>query len=172
MTHNLSITKAGKCIAHCCFANNFHCVKKFLCINMRLEQAINFSAQFRIIAASLIQKCGTLRRLLIGSYIEQFFYLLPLIEFHLCISLNNHDLATAQSRFTVAVEISRSCAISSSLKSAKNRSSTILACLGSIFESFDNASSSSSSDAQFFSTTIIASSNETFCSPAPLFWAC
>src|ERR1700675_2379921 len=99
------------------------------CLFVRQYQRLNFSPQSKV-RACLIQKTWPLSGFYFQSRFQDRPDSTPFLGGHACssprvISCNSHALAELQLRFTVAVEIPRTCEVSSSESPPKYRNSTI-----------------------------------------------
>src|ERR1700686_2424175 len=113
---------------------------------MRGEQRFDFVPEFGIPAAGMVEVRCALHRVDKDDLVEQLLHLLPAFGVHAgaspVMARNNQARAVTQSRFTVAGEMPSTSEVSSMVRPAKKRSSTIRPCCASKPESSPNALSS------------------------------
>src|SRR5262245_23746587 len=131
----------------------------------------DFSKQFLIVSASLIEEGRAPARLKLQGSVIEFSYLLPSLGLHLAPPARSSRWSQARaklhSRRTVRGETLRTSAVSSSLSPPKKRSSTIRLLRGSMVDSCSSASSRAINSADRSTDIASASSNETCRAPPP-----
>src|SRR4029434_2130739 len=97
------------------------------------EERLDVEAHLAIVCAGLVEKAAPLSRLMLRGQCEHVFDPLPSLRGHvnrpLSSSRCSHALAMRHSRLTVRGEISRTLAVSSTVRPPKNRNSTMRLCL-------------------------------------------